>query len=48
MFIDGRIKTTVRRRLSLDEVIDGLKEYVDSMSEGKMLIVPSRATRASF
>jgi NADPH:quinone reductase len=40
MFIDGRIQNTVRRRLGLDEVIDGLKEYVESMSEGKMLICP--------
>ena len=42
MFIDGRIETTVRRRLSLVEVIDGLKEYVESMSEGKMLICPTQ------
>jgi NADPH:quinone reductase len=40
MFIDGRIQNTVRRRLGLDEVIDGLEEYVESMSEGKMLICP--------
>jgi NADPH:quinone reductase-like Zn-dependent oxidoreductase len=41
MIIDGRIETKVRRRLGIDEVIDGLMEYVGCMTEGKMLICPS-------
>jgi hypothetical protein len=42
MVIDGRIKTVIRRQLSLDGVIDGLKEYADGMSAGKMLICPGQ------
>jgi NADPH:quinone reductase-like Zn-dependent oxidoreductase len=40
MFIDGRISTTIQRRLSLDEVVDGLTQYVEHMTEGKVLIMP--------
>jgi NADPH:quinone reductase len=40
MIIDGRIGTTVQRRLKLDEVVDGLLQYVGNMTVGKVLIVP--------
>lgn len=40
MIIDGRIETTVQRKVVLDEAIDGLKQYVDHMTEGKLLIMP--------
>ncbi len=40
LLIDGRIKTQVQRRLSLPQVADGLKQYVDHMTDGKVLILP--------
>jgi NADPH:quinone reductase-like Zn-dependent oxidoreductase len=40
MIIDGRIGTTVQRRLALDEVVDGLLQYAHHMTDGKVLIVP--------
>lgn len=40
MIIDGLIETQVQRRVSLDEAIDGLKQYVDHMTDGKVLILP--------
>jgi NADPH:quinone reductase-like Zn-dependent oxidoreductase len=40
MFIDGRIETTVQRRLSFDEAVEGLMQYVEHMTEGKVLIMP--------
>jgi NADPH2:quinone reductase len=40
MIIDGRIGTTVQRRLTLEEVVDGLLQYVGNMTDGKVLIVP--------
>jgi hypothetical protein len=40
MIIDGRIETTVQRRLKLDEVVDGLLQYVGNMTDGKVLIMP--------
>jgi NADPH2:quinone reductase len=40
MIIEGRIATTIQRRLTLNEVVDGLLQYVDHMTEGKVLIVP--------
>ncbi|MEX0936894.1 MAG: zinc-binding dehydrogenase [Pirellulales bacterium] len=36
----GQIGTHIRRRLGLDEVVEGLLGYVDEMTAGKMLIVP--------
>lgn len=41
MIIDGRIGTTMQRRLSLDEAVDGLRQYVDNMTEGKVLLEPT-------
>ncbi len=40
MIIDGRIGTTVQRRLQWDEVADGLLQYVGNMTDGKVLIMP--------
>jgi NADPH:quinone reductase-like Zn-dependent oxidoreductase len=40
MIIDGKIGTTVQRRLKLDDVVDGLLQYVENMTDGKVLIVP--------
>ena len=42
MLIDGLIDTGVQRRVDLDEVVDGLKQYVESMTEGKVLILPQK------
>jgi NADPH:quinone reductase-like Zn-dependent oxidoreductase len=40
MFIDGRIATSIQRRLSLEDAVDGLQHYVQHMTDGKVLIVP--------
>jgi NADPH:quinone reductase-like Zn-dependent oxidoreductase len=40
MLMDGRIQTTIQRRLTLDEVVDGLIQYVENMTDGKILIMP--------
>jgi NADPH:quinone reductase len=40
MLIDRRIETTIQRRLTLDEVVDGLQQYVANMTEGKVLFMP--------
>ena len=40
MLIDGRIATEVQRVLLLDEVVDGLKQYVNNMTHGKVLLKP--------
>jgi NADPH:quinone reductase-like Zn-dependent oxidoreductase len=40
MLIDGRIQTEVQRRLTLDESVEGLKQYVNNMTQGKVLITP--------
>jgi NADPH:quinone reductase-like Zn-dependent oxidoreductase len=37
---DGRIATVVQRRVSLDEAKEGLRQYVESMTAGKVLIMP--------
>jgi NADPH:quinone reductase-like Zn-dependent oxidoreductase len=38
--IEGRIETKIQRRLKLDEVVDGLAQYVQNMTDGKVLITP--------
>jgi NADPH:quinone reductase-like Zn-dependent oxidoreductase len=40
MLIDKKIETTIQRRLRLDEVVDGLQQYVEHMTDGKVLILP--------
>jgi NADPH:quinone reductase len=39
----GRISTQTQRRLKLDEVVDGLRQYVQNMTGGKVLITPHAA-----
>jgi NADPH:quinone reductase-like Zn-dependent oxidoreductase len=40
MLIDGRIGTEVQAQLTLDHTSEGLKRYVNHMTEGKVLIKP--------
>lgn len=42
LLIDRRIETTVQRRLTFDEVVEGLQQYVSHMTDGKVLITPQR------
>lgn len=42
MLIDGSIETKVQRRLTLDEAVDGLRQYTDQMTDGKVLIMPHK------
>ena len=43
MLIDRRIETEIQRRLSLDEVVDGLQQYVNNMTDGKVLVMPHQS-----
>lgn len=40
LLIDGRIATTIQRRLTLDEAAHGMQQYVANMTDGKVLITP--------
>ncbi len=40
LLLEGRIAATVRRRVPLHAIRDGLQQYVENMTEGKSLIVP--------
>ena len=40
LVLDSRFHTEVQRKVSLDEVCDGLRQYVENMTAGKVLIVP--------
>ena len=40
MILDGVIETTFQREVSLNDVRDGLHQYVENMTEGKLLIRP--------
>jgi NADPH:quinone reductase-like Zn-dependent oxidoreductase len=42
--LEGRIATKTHRRLKLDEVIDGFRQYVQNMTDGKMLVTPHDST----
>ena len=42
LMIDGRIATTVQRRVSFDDVVDGLQHYAANMTDGKVLLIPPR------
>jgi NADPH:quinone reductase-like Zn-dependent oxidoreductase len=47
MITDGRIGTTIERRVALDEVIEGLSQYVQNMTKGKVLIMPHSSSSAA-
>jgi NADPH:quinone reductase-like Zn-dependent oxidoreductase len=40
MIIDGRIESVVHRRVGLNEAKEGLAQYVQNMTKGKVLITP--------
>jgi len=42
LLIDGTIETKIQRRVTLDEAADGLQQYVDQMTAGKVLIMPDK------
>ena len=42
LLIGGRIATQIQRRLTLEEVVAGLQQYVANMTDGKVLIMPHR------
>ncbi len=44
LLIDRRIETMVQRRIGLDEVVEGLQQYVANMTDGKVLIMPHLTT----
>lgn len=38
LLLDGTIETVIRRRLPLDQAVEGLQQYVARMTDGKVLI----------
>jgi NADPH:quinone reductase-like Zn-dependent oxidoreductase len=40
LILSNRIETKVQRRLKLDEVVEGLRQYAQNMTAGKVLITP--------
>jgi NADPH:quinone reductase-like Zn-dependent oxidoreductase len=40
MLIDGQIETEIQRQLSFDELHVGLTQYVEHMTDGKVLLMP--------
>ncbi len=40
LLMDGCIETRIQRRLGLDDARDGLRQYANNMTEGKVLIMP--------
>jgi len=44
LLIEKQIETQVQRSVSLDDAVDGLKQYVGNMSAGKVLIRPGQRT----
>ncbi len=40
LLIEKRIETKIQRRLSLDKAVEGLTQYVEHMTDGKILIKP--------
>ncbi len=40
LLLDGTIAATIQRRLTLDQAVDGLQQYVAHMTDGKVLICP--------
>jgi hypothetical protein len=45
MLNDGRIAGVVERRVSLDEAKEGLRNYVENMTAGKVPISPHGRAR---
>ncbi len=45
IFASGQFRTIIQRRLSLDEVREGLMQYQERMTEGKVLIIPGLGAR---
>jgi NADPH:quinone reductase len=43
LLAEGRIAMQVQRRLGFHEVAEGLQQYLDHMTDGKVLIVPGRS-----
>lgn len=43
MLTEGSIETKVQQRLTLDDAAHGLRQYIDQMTEGKVLIMPHNA-----
>jgi NADPH:quinone reductase-like Zn-dependent oxidoreductase len=41
-FLAGDLKTEVRARLPLEEARNGLRQYTNSMTEGKILFIPQQ------
>ena len=42
MLIDGRLETKIQRRLKLEEAAEGLTQYVQNMTAGKVLFTSSQ------
>jgi NADPH:quinone reductase-like Zn-dependent oxidoreductase len=40
LLLNGTIVTSIQRRLTLDQAVDGLRQYVEHMTDGKVLICP--------
>jgi NADPH:quinone reductase-like Zn-dependent oxidoreductase len=40
LLLDKRIETKIQARLRFDSVVEGLQQYVDKMTDGKVLITP--------
>lgn len=40
LLLEGRIETTIQRRVALPAIQDGLQQYVQHMTDGKLLITP--------
>ena len=45
MVIEGQIETHVQQRVNLEGVVEGLRQYVDNMTEGKLVILPHMRKR---
>ena len=41
LFADGTFETQIARRVSLDEAVTGIEAYLEDMTGGKTLIVPT-------
>jgi NADPH2:quinone reductase len=39
--LDGDLRTEIRARLSLEEAVDGIRQYTEHMTGGKLLFIPA-------